>query len=82
MTKHGGLTIGLLLCLVGCDIPYKAEYDKAMELKAQAEQVAAGARSVAAEAQAVAAEAQAAAAEAQDSLSQEQNAINRLYTEE
>ncbi len=53
---------------MGCDIPYKAEYDQAMELKAQAE--------------AKAAEAQAAAEKAKTALTAEQNSIKRLYTEE
>jgi len=29
-----------ILFIAGCDIPYKAEYDKAMELKEQAEKKA------------------------------------------
>lgn len=68
MIKNVILAFGLMCCAIGCDIPYKAEYDKAMELKAQAEQKAA--------------EAQAAAQQAQNALTAEQNSINRLYTEE
>ena len=62
----------LLLCLAlfflsGC-IPYKAEYEKAMELKDQAEQKAA--------------EAHAAAEQAQDALTDEQKALKSLYDED
>jgi len=58
----------MLIFALGCDIPYKAEYDQAMELKAQAE--------------AKAAEAQAAAEKAKNALTAEQNSIKRLYTED
>lgn len=63
----------LLLCLAlfflsGCDIPYKAEYEKAMDLKDQAEQKAA--------------QAQAAAEQAQNALTDEQKALNRIYDED
>jgi len=68
MIKNAILLIWFMFCAIGCDIPYKAEYDKAMELKAQAERKAA--------------EAQAAAQQAQKTLTAEQNAINRLYTDE
>lgn len=58
----------LLCCFVsGCDIPYKDEYDKAMEAKAAAEKIAA--------------EAQAAAEEARNALTAEQKAMERLYNE-
>ena len=68
MNRLSILCLFFLGCAVGCDIPYKEEYDQAMELKAEAEQKAA--------------EAQAAAEEAKDALTAEQNAINRLYTED
>ena len=68
MNKIAILCLLVLGCLIGCDIPYKEEYDQAMELKAQAEQKAA--------------EAQAAADEAKNALTAEQNAVNRLYTED
>lgn len=68
MNRFSIVWLLLLGCAIGCDIPYKEEYDQAMELKAQAEQKAA--------------EAQAAAEEAKNALSAEQNAINRLYTED
>jgi hypothetical protein len=58
----------VLILALGCDIPYKAEYDQAMELKAQAEIKAA--------------EAEAAAEKAKNALTAEQNAINRLYSED
>lgn len=57
-----------LFFLSGCDIPYKAEYEKAMELKEKAEQKAA--------------EAQAAAEQAQNKLTDEQEALNRIYNED
>lgn len=58
----------ICVCLVGCDVPYKKEYDQAMELKALAEEKAA--------------QAEAAAARAQKALDTERNAIKRLYTED
>jgi hypothetical protein len=68
MNKFSIFWLVLCGCTIGCDIPYKEEYDRAMELKAQAEQKAA--------------EAQAAAEEAKNALTAEQNAINRLYNED
>jgi hypothetical protein len=60
---------------LGCDIPYKKELDKAIEINKQKDEIIK-------QAEDAKAKALAAAEEAKDALNAERHAINRLYTED